>query len=193
MEYTLIDTNNCKYMIENEVDILNEEKSEEFIQSSFIAENEMPEVQKNENRNESQNNLESFKEYDYYKMFDFNFLNNNNNENINFLSRKKNRTKMGINNEKNVEQRYCKNIKQRTNENFFKNENDIYKTNYFQIFNFNIKTNTNKIGSGQFLENNFEEINIDENFDFFENVKYRETPIKELCISNMPCKNFVNY
>ena len=185
MEYTLIDTNNCKYMIENEVDILNEEKSEEFIQSSFIAENEMPEVQKNENRNESQNNLESFKEYDYYKLFDFNFLNNNNNENINFLSRKKNRTKMGINNEKNVEQRYCKNIKQRRNENFFKNENDTYKTNYFQIFNFNIKTNTNKIGSGQFLENNFEEINIDENFDFFENVKYRETPIKEICISNI--------
>ena len=159
MEYTLIDTNNCKYMIENEVDILNEEKSEEFIQSSFIAENEMPEVQKNENRNESQNNLESFKEYDNYKIFDFNFLNNDN-ENINFLSRKKNRAKMGINNEKNVEQRYCKNIKQRRNENFFKNENDTYKTNYFQIFNFNIKTNTNKIGSRQILENNFEEIII---------------------------------
>ena len=133
MEYTLIDTNNCKYMIENEVDILNEEKSEEFIQSSFIAENEMPEVQKNENRNESQNNLESFKEYDYYKMFDFNFLNNNNNENINFLSRKKNRTKMGINNEKNVEQRYCKNIKQRRNENFFKKIKIFIYINFFKI------------------------------------------------------------
>ena len=41
------------------------------MQPTFISETEMPEIQKNENRNESQNNIELYKEFDCYKLFLF--------------------------------------------------------------------------------------------------------------------------
>ena len=88
MEYCLIDSNDYKFMIGNEDETLNEEESEEIMQPTFISETEMPEIQKNENRNESQNNIELYKEFDCYKLFNFNFFPNDS-KNINFLARKK--------------------------------------------------------------------------------------------------------
>ena len=151
MEYCLIDSNDYKFMIGNEDETLNEEESEEIMQPTFISETEMPEIQKNENRNESQNNIELYKEFDCYKLFNFNFFPNDS-KNINFLARKKNRakrTKIDINIEKNIKERNFNYIKQTAKVNFF---NEKYENNFFQIYNFDIINNNNEIRMSQFFQ-----------------------------------------